>query len=230
MIETLPPAGYAADVPHPAIGFSIDVPDHWTVLDLDPDSWDNWLGAFLDQRLAGRPNASRERGPAGKALLDLLRQLHEGKVFMAAILAAEVGGDLVSASATLAWRKLDTDGEAIPVEGLRQVYLRAPASPGEDVAARSVEQVALPVGGAVKVVSRESSRVPGTSKSQPVDIVQYLVPVLDTDWLAVITATTGNPPVAAGVEEVADGMAVSLGFRVRSQHAQQVRDQTEAVD
>ena len=208
----LPPPGYAAGAPRPALGFSIDVPDHWTVLDLNPETWDGWLDAFLAQRLAGRPDPAAERGPARTALLDLLRRLHGEEVFMAAILAAEVGGDLVSASATLAWRKLDTDGQAIPVEGLRQVYLRAPASPSEDRAARRVEQVALPVGGAVKVVSRESSRVPRTSKSQPVDIVQYLVPVLDTDWLAVITATTGNPPLAAGVAEVANGMAVSLSF------------------
>jgi len=211
--DTLPDAGYAAGVPHPAIGFSIDVPDHWTVLDLNPETWDAWLRAFLDRRLAGRPNASRERGPARKALLDLLLQLHEGKVFMAAILAAEVGGDLVSASATLAWRKLDLGGDEMNLEGLRQVYLRAPASPGEDMAARRVEGVQLPVGGAVKVVTREPVTVPGTTRRQSVDMIQYFVPVLATDWLAVLTATTGDLPLAAGVEEVADGMATSLSLR-----------------
>lgn len=213
MAEALPPAGYAADVAHPAIGLSIDVPDHWTVLDLDPGTWDVWLEAFLAQRLAGRATAGKERGPARVTLRELLRRLHGEKVFMAAILAAEVGGELISASATLAWRKLDNRGEAIPVAGLREVYARAPASPDEDLAARRVEVVELPAGGAVKLVTREPVPLPAGGRSQPVDVVQHLVPVLDTDWLAVLTATTANPVLAPGVEEVADGVAKSLAFR-----------------
>jgi hypothetical protein len=214
--DTLPPAGYAADVPRPPIGVSIDVPDHWTVLDLNPETWDAWVGAFLDQRLAGRPNAAKERGSVRKALVDLLRGLHADKVFMAAILAAEVGGDLVSASATLAWRQLDLDGDGWDLEGLRQVYLRAPASPGEDLKARRVEVVDLAAGGALKVATRETTKVPGTGKVQPVSVTQYFIPVLDTDWLAVITATTGNPALTGGVEEVADGTAGSLKLTRRA--------------
>ena len=216
MTEALPPAGYAADVPHPPIGVSIDVPDHWTVLDLNPGTWDVWLDAFLDQRFAGRPNAKQERGPARTALLDLLRQLHAERVFMATILAADVAGELVSASATLAWRKLDVGDEAIPLAGLREVYARAPASPGETMVARRVEVVELPAGGAVKVATKDTVRVPTTNRLQPVSVTQYFVPVLQTDWLAVITATTGNPDLGPGTEEVADGMAASLTFKARS--------------
>jgi len=211
--EDLPPAGYAADVPHPPIGLSIDVPDHWTVLDLNPETWDAWLDAFLDQRLAGRPDAARERAPARTVLLDLLRRLHDEKVFMAAILAADVGGELVSASATLAWRQLDLDGDKIELEGLRQVYLRAPASLGEDMASRRVERVPLPSGDAVKVATKELVSISAASRPQPVALTQYFVPVLDTDWLAVITASTGNPALAPGAEEVADGMANSFALR-----------------
>jgi hypothetical protein len=213
MTDALPPAGYAADVPHPPIGVSIDVPDHWTVLDLNPATWDVWLDAFLDQRFAGRPGAGRERGPARQALLDLLRQLHDEKVFMATILAADVGGDLFSASATLAWRKLDVGDAGIPLAGLREVYARAPASPGETMGERRVEVVELPAGGAVKVATKETVRVPTTNRLQPVSVTQYFVPVLQTEWLAVITATTGNPELAPGTEEVVNGMATSLTFR-----------------
>lgn len=209
MIHTLPPTGYAADVPRPPIGVTIDVPEHWTVLDLDPGTWDTWLDAFLDQRLAGRPNAARERGPARKALLSILRQLHGEKVFLAAILAADVGGDLISASATLAWRQLDLGGDKMNLEGLRRIYARAPASPGEELKARHVELVELPVGGAVKVVSREPMRVPGTKRHQPMYMTQHVIPVLDTNWLAMITTTTPN---AQGIQEVADGMANRLSF------------------
>lgn len=212
MTDVLPPAGYAPGIPRPPIGFSIDVPDHWTVLDLDPQTWDSWLYAFLTQRLAGRAGAKAERSPARKALLELMRQLHDQQVFMAAILAADVGGDLVSASATLAWRKLETHGEGIPVAGLREVYARAPASRGEDLDTRRVEVTQLPTGGSVKVATKEAVQVPGTSQIQPVAITQYFVPVLDTDWLAVITTSTGNPPLEPGVEEVADTMAKSLIF------------------
>ena len=213
MTEELPPAGYAADVPHPAVGVSIEVPDHWVVLDLNPDTWDTWLDAFLDQRLASRPDAVGERAQARAVLLDLLRQLHGEKVFMAAILAADVGGELVSASATLAWRELDLDdGEKIELEGLRQVYVQAPPAAGEDMEARSVERVELPCGGAVKVVSSERIRAPGTSTDQPTTLIQYLIPVLDINWLAVITSSTANEPLAAGLEVVADQMAASLTF------------------
>ena len=208
----LPPAGYAAGVPRPAIGFAIDVPDHWTVLDLNPDTWDGWLDAFLDRRLAGSEAASRERGPARTVLLDLLRRLHAEQVFMAAILAADVGGQLVSASATLAWRRVPPGDDGIAVEGLREVYLRAPAGPGEDVDQRRVEVVELGAGGGVKVVTRETLALPGLVEAPPVSLTQYLVPVLDTEWLAVITTSTGNAALAPGVEEVADGMAATLAF------------------
>lgn len=213
MTEELPTAGYAADVPRPPIGVSIDVPDHWTVLDLNPETWDAWLDAFLDQRLEGRARAKQERGPARKAMLDILRQLHAEKVFMAAILAAEVVGELVSASITLAWRKLDLDGEKMDLEGLRQIYLRAPESPGEDLAERKVEHVTLPAGSAVKVTSRELVHVPAVKKQQRMALTQYVVPVLDTDWLALITTSTANSALASGVEEVAAGAAASLDFR-----------------
>lgn len=208
----LPPAGYATGVPRPAIGFSIDVPDHWTVLDLNPETWDAWLDAFLDHRLAGRPSAASERGPARAALADVLRRLHGDQVFMAAILAADVGGELVSASTTLAWRRVPPGDHGIPVEGLREVYARAPAGPGEDVAQRRVEVVGLGAGAGVKVVTNETVALPALTEPRQATAIQYLVPVLDTDWLAVITATTGNEALVPGVEEVADGMAATLAF------------------
>lgn len=211
-MTALPPAGYAAGVPRPAIGFSIDVPDHWTVLDLNPDTWDQWLDAFLDERLAGRPGAAHERGPARAALLDLRRRLHDEHVFMAAILAADVGGEPVSASATLAWRRVPPGDDGIPVEGLREVYARAPAGPGEDVDRRRVEVVELEAGGGVKLVTSEALALPGLAQPQPVRLIQYLVPVLETEWLAVITASTGNAALQPGVEQVVDDMAATLRF------------------
>jgi hypothetical protein len=210
--DSLPPTGYAADVPRPPIGFSIDVPDHWTVLDLNPDTWDAWLDAFLDQRLAARPASTNDRVAARQALRDLMRQLHREQVFMAAILAADVGGELVSASATLAWRQLDTHGEGIPVAGLREVYARAPAPAGEEVGARRVHVADLPVGAAVKLTTRQTMKVPGVAEPRLVVLTQYFVPVLDTDWLGVVTTATGTPALAPGVEEVADGMGASLRF------------------
>src|SRR5467141_2695974 len=209
--------GWAGDVPRPPIGFSISVPDHWVVLDLDPRTWEGWVDAFLDERLAGRPNAAQERPPARRGMLELLNQLHDGKVFMAAILAGEVGGELLSASGTLAWRNLGDGSGPIPLEGLRQVYAQAPPGRGEDVRQRRVEVVALSAGGGVKVASREEMEVPMVPGVRPVNVTQYFVPVLGTDWLAVITATTGTPGLAEGVEIVADGMAESLEFRPRSE-------------
>jgi hypothetical protein len=211
---TLPPAGFASGVPRPPVGFSIEVPDHWFVLDLNPATWDGWLDAFLDQRLAHRPGAGRERGPACRAMRELLERLHAERVFVAAVLAAEVEQHLVSASATLAWRQIELGGDRISLEGLRETYARAPASRGEDLRQRRVDIVGLPVGRAVKVATREAG-VPRAGLT-PVasSVTQYLVPVLDTDWLAVITTSTGNMELAPGVEQVADLVATSLVFRL----------------
>ncbi len=131
---------------------------------------------------------------------------------MAAILAADVGGDLVSASATLAWRKLDTHGEGILLEGLYEVHTRTTAAPGEDLTARRVQLTDLPTGGAVKVTTRETLHLPTLPEPHPVALTQYFIPVLDTDWLAVITTSTANSPLEPGVEQVADHMAKSLTF------------------
>ena len=213
MAEPLPQPGFPAGVPRPALGFSIDVPDHWVVVDLDPATWEGWLDAFLDQRLAARPQAVRERGPARAALVDLLRRLHHEQVFLAAVLAAEAGSHLVSASATLAWRRPDLGGDLLLLEGLAHLSLLAPAGPGEDLAARRVDIVELPAGGSVKVATKEVVALPGGGEARPASVTQYLVPVHRTGWLAVITTTTGNPELAEAVEEVADTMAASLVFQ-----------------
>ena len=192
----------------------MEVPDHWFVLDLNPATWDGWLDAFLEQRLAGRPGAERERGPARRAMRELLDRLHAERVFVAAILAAEVENHPVSASATLAWRQLELGGDFLSLEGLRDVYARAPASPGEDLRQRRVDIVGLPVGGAVKVTTREAGVPPPGLPPVASAVTQYLVPVLDTGWLAVITTSTGNAELAPGVEQVADLVATSLVFRL----------------
>jgi hypothetical protein len=210
--ETLPEPGFAADAPRPPIGFTIDLPDHWTVLNLDPLTWDGWLDAFLDARLAGRPTARTERSAARSVLLDLLRRLHGDGVFLAGILVGEVPGHPVSASATLAWRHPDLGGDEIDLEGLRQVFLRAPAAPGEDREARRVEPVELRSGAAVKLVSKETAPVPTLRTLRIVSVTQYFVRVPCDGWMGVITATTGVRELEAAVEGVADAMAQSLTF------------------
>jgi hypothetical protein len=194
----------------------VDVPDHWTVLDLDPRTQARWVEALLDQRLAGHPEAARERPPARQALLDLLRRLHEARVFLAAILAGKVGDELVSASVTLAWHRPEPAGGEPSLAALREVYAQAPPAAGEDIAARRVEVVDLRVGGAVRVSTREAVELSTGVRVSGVTMTQYVVPVLHTGWLALLTAATGVPALAAGVEEVIDTMAASLRFEPRS--------------
>lgn len=213
MTETSPQPGFGSEAPRPPIGFSIDLPDHWTVLDLDPLTWNTWLEGFLDARLMNRPEAPSERGPARAALRDLLRRLHNEGVFLAGILAGETARHLVSASATLAWRSPDLGADGLDVEGMRQVFLRAPAAIGEEVAARRVERVELPSGPAVKTMSRETAPVLTLTRVRLVSMTQYLVPVPRGGWLAVITTTTGLRELEAAVEAVGDAMANSLTFR-----------------
>lgn len=210
MAEDLPAVGYP-DVPRPPIGFSIDVPDHWTLLDLDPTSGETWVSAFLSARLAGRTQASAERGPARRALLSLLQQLRGEQVFMALILAAEAGGELYSASATLAWRQLEPFGVAIPVEGLAKVYRQAPAGTRKDLDDRQVEIVTLPAGPAVRVSSTRTVELAGI-EAPPVAQTQHVVPVLQSSWLALLTTSTANPSLVPAVDDIADEMADSLTF------------------
>ncbi|MGQ0679492.1 MAG: hypothetical protein ACT4OM_07540 [Actinomycetota bacterium] len=201
MSEAIAEAGYGPAVPRPPIGFSIDVPDHWVVLDLNPATWEGWLHSFLNQRPGFKSVSELERDLARAALLNLLTKLEEDRVFMAAILPARVQRQSVSASGTLAWRKMEGI-EAIRVAGLKQILLRSADAPP-----LAVEEVSLPVGPAVKASSREL--VQGRSAA----VFQYFVPVLDSQWLAVITCSTGNVALEKGVEVVARGMASSLRFK-----------------
>jgi hypothetical protein len=75
-----------------------------------------------------------------------------------------------------------------------------------------VEVVTLGAGGAVKVSTRETVELPTGVRVDGVAMVQYVVPVLATGWLALLTTTTGVPALAEGVSEVADTMAASLRF------------------
>jgi hypothetical protein len=210
--EAVPQPGYAANAPRPRVGFSVDVPDHWTVLDLDPNTQRRWVDAFLDQRLAARPQPPQARQGARRALLDVLGRLNQAKVFLAAILAGEVDGTLVSASATLAWHRPDPTGGIPSLRALSEVYAREPAKADENTGARRVQVVSLPAGGAVKVSTRETVELPTGLRVDGVAMFQYVVPVLATGWLALLTTTTGVPGLAGGVSEVADAMAASLHF------------------
>ena len=104
-------------------------------------------------------------------------------------------------------------GDPDEVEGVGRHCARAARAMEQD-AARRVDIVELPTGGGVKVATSELVVLP-TGEAAPAWVTQYLVPVFDTGWLAVITTTTGNADLAAAVEEVGDGMAASLRFEER---------------
>jgi hypothetical protein len=197
-------------VPRPAVGFSIEVPDHWVVVDLNPETREAWVDAFLAERLAatGQAVAAADRSAARAALVDLLRQLQAGEVFMAAILCARVDRQVISASATLAWRHLGSAGP-VPLDGLAAVYRDAPPAAGEDRNARRIEVVDLLAGGSVKVVTGEA-----LAGAPAVAVTQYFVPVAETGWLAVITGTTGEVALGPSLEAVIDEVAASLTFDV----------------
>jgi hypothetical protein len=65
---------------------------------------------------------------------------------------------------------------------------------------------------AVRVSSREAVQIPGGRCVDGVAIIQYVVPVLDTGWLALLTGTIGVPALEAAVETVTDAVAESLSF------------------
>ena len=54
---------------------------------------------------------------------------------------------------------------------------------------------------------------PGGAQVDGATVIQYVVPVVDTGWLALLTGTTATPALRAGVEEVTDAIAASLRFQ-----------------
>ncbi|HEX6595708.1 MAG TPA: hypothetical protein VF045_02155, partial [Acidimicrobiales bacterium] len=65
----------------------------------------------------------------------------------------------------------------------------------------------------VKVATVETVTVPVSGETRRAMLTQHLIPVLDTEWLAVVTTSTAEPAMAAAVEDVADEMAASLTLR-----------------
>jgi hypothetical protein len=199
--------------PRPPVGFRLDVPDSFTELDLDPATSDVWIERFLDQRSARVPGAAAQRGRARQVLQSLVSQHRQAGVFLAAFLVAAGPrpGEMVGASLTLAWREFRG---GVLLEGLRQYFAEEDPGPGEDLAARSVEVVALPGGEAVRTRSQQRLPVPLTSHRQDTVTVQHLLPVPEpaTDWLAVLTMSTPDVSGADEFAALAGRVAASLEF------------------
>ena len=195
----------------PPIGFRLNVPDEMVAFDLDPASSDAWLERLLDQRSADLVGAAAQRSRARQVLQNVIAQHRDADVFFAAFLAGSGPrpGDLVGAGLTFAWRQF---AGGIDMAGLETFFTEEEPGPGEDVTAREVRRVELPAGPAVLVRSRIQLLVPLTSRRQDVVVVQHLVPVPDSEWLAVLTMTTPDVAEADGFAEFAGRVAASLEF------------------
>lgn len=207
--------------PRPPIGFRFDVPDHWAVLDLEPTTSAEWIERFLDHRSATVPGAAAERGRARQLLQQMIDQHRRAGVLFAAFLPTPTAGPapayhggpeqpdadpLVAAGLVLAWQELtDTDLDALE-RFCRQDY----PGPGEVLAAREVCRLRLRHGDGVRVRSRQLAPVPLSTARRPVAIVQHLVPVPGTGWLAVFSLTTPDLDRADAYAELADRVAASL--------------------
>jgi hypothetical protein len=194
--------------PRPPIGFRFDVPDHWTVVDLDPATSDDWVERFLEERSAGVPGAAAERPRTGQVLRQMIEQHRRAGVLFAAFLASRTPAaqSLVDAGLALAWQELPS----MDLDALDRFCRHDDPGPGEVLAAREVCRMRLRHGDAVRVRSRQSALVPLTSTRRPVAIVQHLVPVPGTGWLAVFSLTTPHLELAETYAELADLVAGSL--------------------
>jgi hypothetical protein len=199
--------------PRPPIGFRFDVPDHWTVLDLDPTSSNNWVDWFVAAHAADLPASAFERSRVGDLLRLMIEQHRQAGVLFAAFLAAGGSGaarvnsaeSLVAAGIALAWQEL----AGMDVAGLERFCQQDAAAPGEELAAREVCRVRLRDGEAVRVRSRQLAPEPLTHIRRPVAIVQHLVLIPD-NWLGVFSLTTPQLDRAAEYAGLADRVAQSL--------------------
>jgi hypothetical protein len=200
--------------PRPPVGFRIRVPDEWLRLDLDPDTSPGWVERFLDDRIATHPEAAPHRGHLRQVMRTLIGQQRDAEVFFCAILTGpgHRPSDILSASLTLAWRKLPRAASHLDVDALVALYADAPADDGEDPTARRVEPVELPAGPAARLRTTALAPIPETSRRQRVAVSQHFVPVPGTDWLGVLTVTTPNLGLTEVFDDLADRVAESLEF------------------
>lgn len=199
--------------PRPPVGFRLDVPDEFTSLDLDPATSDGSIERLLDERAAAVPGAARQRSRGRQVLQRVVSEHREAGVFLAAFLAARgaSAGEMLGASLTLAWRRF---AGGIDLDGLEMFFREDDPAPGEDRALREVLRVPLPYGEAVRVVNRQLTPLPLTSRRQEVAVVQHLVPAPAPagEWLAVLTASTPDVAGAAEFTGFAGRVAATLEF------------------
>lgn len=199
--------------PRPPVGFRLDVPDEFTSLDLDPVTSDASIEQLLEERSAAVPGAARQRTRARQVLQRVVGEHREAGVFLAAYLASAGAspGEMVGASITLAWRRF---AGGVDLDGLTTFFREDDPAPGEDPALREVRRVPLPSGEAVRVVNRQLTPLPLTSRRQEVVVVQHLVPVPPpaAEWLAVLTASTPDVAGAADFADFAGRLAQTLEF------------------
>ncbi len=185
--------------PRPPLGFRLDVPDEFTVLDLDPATSDASIERLLDERTAAVPGAARQRVRARQVLQRVVTEHRAAGILLASYLAGTGAspGEMIGASLTLAWRRF---AGGIDLDGLVVFFRDDDPAPGEDPARREVRRIPLPYGEAVRVANRQLTPVPLTSRRQEVVVVQHLVPAPEpaADWLAVLTAST---PDVAGSQD-----------------------------
>ncbi|HYT09218.1 MAG TPA: hypothetical protein VEL73_01005 [Mycobacteriales bacterium] len=216
MTRPAPPSalvGVDPAAPRPALGFRLDVPDEYTVLDLDPATSDASLERLLDERGAAVVGAARQRVRGRQVLRQVVADHRKAGVFLAAYLAGAGAspGEIVGAGLTLAWRRF---AGGVDLDALAAFFQENDPQPGEDRAPTDVLRVRLPCGEAVRVVNRQLAPVPLTSRGREVVVVQHLVPVPQpaSDWLAVLTASTPDVEGARDFIDFAGRVVWTLEF------------------
>ena len=123
----------------------------------------------------GRACARRgDRGAAGSGVL------------LAAILAQSLGQEVVGASLTVSWRKT----RGLDLDSLGSSLARAVPRGGRARPPSSRRRARLRTRQAVRLRTRQMARC-RDRRSGGVALHQLFVPMADTNWMAVVTATTG---------------------------------------
>jgi hypothetical protein len=151
-------------------------------------------------------------------LREFLDECRAQGIFVMRLLTGPAGADppgledLVGASLTLAWRRLDGT-DHVDVDGIAQVLASAPPGPGEAAADRIVAVVGLPTGPAAHLHAAQLAALPGSPVRQRMTALsQFLVPIPRLPWLAIVTTATANPQLADGIDAIAEGVARSIEF------------------
>lgn len=193
-----------------AAGVQLATPAYWWDLPLDPSTRDQQIATLIDQRVERYPQLAESRGE----VTALIQQLAAEAADLGAVFSSQFG--LLGDDPPLAGNLLVVTQRPAPgpigsllaqVQGLEDSLASRTVGPPE------VSVVTLPLAGeAVRRRAHQSFTFPGAEAAIDAVLVQYYVPIPNTDAMALMTFTSPTVQEERAVVELFDAVAATFAF------------------